>query len=91
MRERNIKGIESYTLLNETRGDDDLYIDDVSVTYEQPTPDDNDIETMKISTCNNGVARYLKIETSETGFSFTDIDELVSIINDFKKRALVHE
>lgn len=91
MRERNIKGIESYTLFHETRSDDDLYIDDVSVTYGQPTPDDNDIETLKISTCNNGVARYLKIETSETGFSFTDIDELVSIINDFKKRALVHE
>lgn len=89
MRKRNIKDIESISLRDEPRDDDDLYIDDVSVRYEQPTAENDDIEILKISTKNNGVARYINIKTTETGFSFTDIDELSSIIEDFKKRALL--
>lgn len=88
-RERIFKDIESTSLRNEPRNEDDLYIDNVSVEYTQPTPDNDDVEILKVSTKNNGIARYLNIETSETGFSFSDIDELILILNDFKKRALL--
>lgn len=89
MRKRNIKDIESISLRNEKRGDDDLYIDDVSITYSQSAPNDEDVETLTISTQNNGIARYLNIKTDENGFSFTDEEELDSILDDFKKRAMI--
>lgn len=89
VRERNYKGIESITLRDEVRGDDDLYIDDASVEYTQQSPNGIKFESLKVSTKNNGIARYLNIKTNEEGFSFSDVDELISILNDFKKRVLL--
>lgn len=80
----NIKPIEEATLRN-NKTDDDIYIEDVSVEYSQYSATDNDYNTLRVFTENNGVARYLNISTEK--WEFSDIDELIEILNDFKKRA----
>ena len=79
-----IKPTEDATLRN-NKGDDDIYIEDVSVEYSQYSAIDNDYNTLRVFTENNGVARYLNISTEK--WEFSDIDELIEILNDFKKRA----
>ena len=79
-----IKPTEEATLRN-NKGDDDIYIEDVSVEYSQYSATDNDYNTLRVFTENNGVARYLNISTEK--WEFSDIDELIEILNDFKKRA----
>lgn len=79
-----IKPTEDATLRN-NKGDDDIYIEDVSVEYSQYSATDNDYNTLRVFTENNGVARYLNISTEK--WEFSDIDELIEILNDFKKRA----
>lgn len=81
-----IKPTEDATLRN-NKGDDDIYIEDVSVEYSQYSATDNDYNTLKVFTENNGVARYLNISTEK--WEFSDIDELIEILNDFKKRAVL--
>lgn len=69
--------------------DGQIGIDDVSVQYVQNgdcTEDRDAVQTITISTRNNGVGRFLSIKTD--GWSFDNIDELIEIIDDFKKRAL---
>lgn len=64
-------------------------IDDVSIQYVQKgdcTEDEDNVQTIIISSRNNGVGRFLNIKTD--GWSFDNIDELTEIINDFKQRAL---
>lgn len=64
-------------------------IDDVSVQYVQTgdcTESEDDVQTITISTRNNGVARFLNIKTDN--WSFDSADDLIAIINDFKQRAL---
>ena len=79
-----IKPTEEATLRN-NKGDDDIYIEDVSVEYSQYSATDNDYKPLRVFTENNGVARYLNISTEK--WEFSDIDELIEILNDFKKRA----
>ena len=79
-----IKATEELSLKN-NKGDDDVYIEDVSVEYSQYSATDNDYNTLRVFTENNGVARYLNISTEK--WEFSDIDELIEILNDFKKRA----
>lgn len=79
-----IKPTEDATFRN-NKGDDDIYIEDVSVEYSQYSATDNDYNTLRVFTENNGVARYLNISTEK--WEFSDIDELIEILNDFKKRA----
>ena len=64
-----------------------VFIDDASITYCQ-RGDSVDIEPINItiSAVNNGAARFLKITTGENGWSFTDADEFMELLNDFKKR-----
>ena len=64
-------------------------IDDVSIQYVQTgdcTEDEDNVQTITISSRNSGVGRFLNIKTD--GWSFDNIDELTEIINDFKQRAL---
>ena len=64
-------------------------IDDVSIQYVQAgdcTESEDNVQTITISSRNNGVGRFLNIKTD--GWSFDNIDELTEIINDFKQRAL---
>lgn len=70
--------------------DNVVAFDDASLTYVQnrdctESEDEDDVQTLTITTRNNGVARFLNIKTEN--WSIEDADELVNIINDFKKRA----
>ncbi len=68
--------------------DGQIGIDDISVQYVQTgdcTENEDNVQTITISTRNNGVGRFLNIKTD--GWSFDSIEELEEIINDFKKRA----
>lgn len=72
--------------------DNEIYIDDVSITYGQVSDNsgkdgEETVQEITISTRNNGVARYMNIKTDS--WSFVDINELKKIIDDFKKRALL--
>lgn len=79
-----IKPTEDATLRN-NKGDDDIYIEDVSVEYSQYSVTDNDYNTLRVFTENNGVARYLNISTEK--WEFSGIDDLIQILEDFKRRA----
>lgn len=79
-----IKPTEDATLRN-NKGVDDVYIEDVSVEYSQDSAGEEACNTLRVFTENNGVARYLNISTEK--WEFSDIDELVEILKDFKKRA----
>lgn len=71
--------------------DNIVVFDDVSVTYIQNNDScaesDEEVQTLTITTRNNGAARFLSIKTEN--WSIEDADELIDIINDFKKRANV--
>ena len=65
-------------------------VDDVSVKYLQNTDcsgDDGEesVQSITISTRNNGCARFINIKTES--WSIGDIDELVKLLEDFKKRS----
>lgn len=79
-----IKATEDLSLRN-NKGDNDVYVEDVSVEYSQDSTDDEGYQTLRVFTENNGVARYFNISTEK--FSFADIDDLIKILNDFKERA----
>lgn len=63
-------------------------VDDVSITYLQngDCEDEKDnVQSLTVSTQNNGVARFITFKTER--WAINDIDELIEIINDFKKRS----
>ena len=68
--------------------DGHIGIDDVSITYLQNsdcTEEDENVQSITISTRNNGIGRFINIKTEN--WSFDDINELEELIKDFKKRA----
>ena len=79
-----IKATEELSL-KKNKGDYDVYVEDVSVEYGQDTVDEEYYQILKVFTENNGVARYINISTEK--WSFSDIDDLIQILEDFKKRA----
>ena len=79
-----IKATEELSLKN-NKGDYDVYVEDVSVEYGQDTVDEEVNQILKVSTENNGVARYINISTEK--WSISDIDDFIQILEDFKKRA----
>ena len=65
-------------------------IDNVSVTYLQNSDcsgedGEESVQSITISTRNNGCARFINIKTDS--WSIDDIDEFIKIIEDFKRRA----
>jgi uncharacterized GH25 family protein len=65
-----------------------IVVDDVSVSYTQEadcTSHEDEVQELKIFTQNNGVARFIVLETER--WAISDIDELVEILKDFKQRA----
>ncbi len=79
-----IKATEELSL-KKNKGDYDVYVEDVSVEYGQDAVDEENYQILKVSTENNGVARYINISTEK--WSISDIDDLIQILEDFKKRA----
>ena len=70
--------------------DNVIGVDDVSITYEQNSDSSGDdgeetVQSITLSTRNNGVARFINIKTES--WSIDDVNELIEIVNDFKKRA----
>ena len=63
-------------------------IDNVSITYLQNsdcTEEDGNVQSITLSTRNNGVHRFMNIKTEN--WSFDGINELEELIKDFKQRA----
>lgn len=68
----------------------EIGVDDVSVTYVQTsdcTEDKDGVQSITISTRNNGIARFLNIKTGEEGWSINNVQDLENLIKDFKRRA----
>lgn len=93
--EENKNNTKIVSFENNKYGDEEIFIDEVSVTYGQVSDNygedsedsEETVQQMTISTRNNGVARYINIKTDS--WSFVDINELKKIIDDFKKKALL--
>ena len=80
-----IKPYEDFQFEDELVG-----VDDVSITYLQNSDcsgedGKEDVQSITISTRNNGMARFINIKTDS--WSIGDVNELAKIIEDFKKRA----
>ena len=73
-------------------GDYEVCVDDVSITYIQTgdcTEDRDACQDLTLTARNNGVARFINIKTGNNGWSINDPNDLVAIIKDFTKRALI--
>lgn len=70
-------------------GSEQIGVDDVSIQYVQSSDctEEEGTQTITVSTRNNGVKRFVNIKTGEEGFSIDNPNELVEIINHFKKCA----
>ena len=68
--------------------DGHIGIDNVSITYLQNndcTEEEGNVQSITISTRNNGIGRFINIKTEN--WSFDNINELEELIKDFKQRA----
>ena len=68
--------------------DDEVGIDDVSITYLQNsdcTENRDDVQSITISCRNNSTARFLNIETEN--WSLENAEEMLALLKDFEKRA----
>ena len=68
--------------------DEEVLVDDVSITYLQNgdcTEEDNNVQSITISTRNNGCDRFISIKSE--GWSISNENELVNLFKDFKNRA----
>ena len=90
----NIVPYEEATLNeNGEWGDETVVINEVSIEYLQNTDcsgnDGNeDVQALKITARNNGVERFLNIQTDS--WSIDGVDELQTIIEDFKHRSGIY-
>ena len=82
--------IENYDFEHPGKDGFDVAIDEVTIKYVQPV-DTSGIENpgnaqeLVVSTRDTGTGRFMNIMTES--WSVESADELVNIINDFKKRA----
>lgn len=66
--------------------DDEIGVDEVRVKYLNNGDCVNDeVQSLRVFTQNNGVARFIVLETER--WAISDIDELILVLEDFKKRA----
>ena len=73
-----------------TYEDGDICVDDVQVTYTQNgdcTESEDEVQTLTVSSRNNGMARFINIKTEN--WSISDVNELIKVINDFISRASI--
>jgi hypothetical protein len=65
-----------------------IVVDAVSIEYSQSADcvsHDDDIQTIRIRSENNGTARFMVLETER--WAISDIDDLIILLTDFKTRA----
>ncbi len=68
-----------------------IVVDDVSVVYTQEADcntSDDEIQSLRLQTENNGTARYIVFGTDR--WAISDIDELIDVLRDFKFRAGIY-
>ena len=65
--------------------DDEIYIDESSITYVQNGDCSSaDVQSITLSTDNNGSSRYIWFRTDR--WAISDIDDLIKILKDFQVR-----
>ena len=68
--------------------DNEILLDEISITYVQDNDctesRDGEPQSITLSTRDGGGGKFLHIKT--TGWSVSDSDDLVKLINDFTKR-----
>ena len=65
--------------------DDEVYIDESSITYVQNGDCSSaDVQSITLSTDNNGSSRYIWFKTDR--WAISDIDDLIKILKDFQVR-----
>ena len=66
--------------------DDEIGVDGVSVKYlNNGDCVDSEVQALEIFTENTGVDRFMVLKTER--WAISDIDELILVLEDFKKRA----
>ena len=69
----------------------EIYFDTVKVEYVQNndcTETNDEVQTLYVETRNNGCARFISFSTDGKHYwSIDDVNELIKIFNDFKKKA----
>lgn len=68
---------------------DQVMLESIScVYYQEPDCCSNDdgYQELTLSTRDGGGGKFFNLKTSEDGWSFCDIDDLISVIEDFKNR-----
>ena len=74
--------------------DNQVYIDEVSVSYYQNgdcTESEDDCQKMTVTCRNNGMARFVNIKTDENGWSIESVNDIKLIVDDFCKRAGIED
>ena len=85
-----IKPVEEYEIKKNTDTEEVVYIDDINMTYFQDgdcTQNTDDVQELHVEAVNNGIARFIRFKTGENGWSISEIDDFVKILEDFKRRA----
>lgn len=90
----NIVPYEEATLNENGKWDDEtVVIDDISIKYLQNSDSsgddgDEEVQELTLTARNNGIARFINIKTDS--WSIDGVDELKSIIEDFKHRSGIY-
>ena len=82
--------VEKYTIEKDKSGEPPVYLDEVNMVYFQNgdcTQDQDIVQELHVEAVNNGVSRFIRFKTGEDGWSVSEIDEIVKVLEDFKKRA----
>ena len=90
----NVVPYEEATLNENGKWDDGtVVIDDISIKYLQNSDSsgddgDEEVQELTLTARNNGIARFINIKTDS--WSIDGVDELKSIIEDFKHRSGIY-
>ena len=90
----NVVPYEEATLNENGKWDDGtVVIDDISIKYLQNSDssgddEDEEVQELTLTARNNGIARFINIKTDS--WSIDGVDELKSIIEDFKHRSGIY-
>ena len=80
--------LKTFEEMDFSRGENEIYVDDVSVTYCQDgdcTEDSDNVQTIVISSRNNGMNRFINMKTDN--WSIDGVEDIEKILNDFRQRA----
>lgn len=66
-------------------GQDKVAVESVSITYWQDDPESEEPQAITLSTKDLGAGHFIGISTNK--WEINDVDELIDLLNDFKRRA----